>query len=814
MELPPEVYAWMCSLNIIDPFSETKSNQTNTNNLSNYYISEDLLESLFKGEHIDTMILDLQEAYNKYFDNKKDCSIKLSELIFKEKNYPKVSDKIKFENWLIINEALKYFDIKYSYNELNKIVSGNKTVLLKVIKNICNTSKQYLKYTKHDPRTDKKTTTKKGKIGLNLNMNFSNNNNNTNNDNKKNEKKNNNTINTILNITQSSTTNPNQKNYNNLSDNNNLDALITNNNDNISENNNSINNILNNNKNADSFPEITSDSIDIEKISPNKLYEKCTSPLEFFVVSLCKNFKIKPVQAIGLLSNNRHYLSVLCSLGLKNDYAPVKKWLEDLQINFDVLSKLIDKFKIDGIYMSYCIFGTALCSKDLDISVYAIDLINSLFKKYDINKDWLIKYGINSFIFTFIKHKDKIVFFLDNFIELIKKDQKIFFDEIKHRIEEDEEYKTLMYDVFYDIIDVLNRLNNGIFKKSLYEYVLNDLCLHEEKKLTYSCSLLCKIFSVYYEIIDDDLVNKILLYFKKCIRNNIECIYSTPIIQIFILIRSLSKSYNKNGPVLYKFLVNLFIEMFNIIQKREIFLLNFMNFFHRLQQVPVDIFFNPYLKEIKENKNYELCDFSFLNKIVLHPRIELEDLRNIITFLFDVNLENDNYYKRCAILVLENIMKNRLPFIDMNEQQKEDFTILFTDYINNSIDTFMNKMNNYNNFDNNNYINNIKDNRNRVTVDEMFGVSSNNDNNNENENDNKVNEQAVNKYESLEEILEMPYIIMKYSFGNVNLYVQENIIISGKRYYKSYNKLSGILLGMLKNYQDFGNILYEIEQNI
>ena len=796
MEVSPEIYAWMCSLNIIDPLSDRNPNKAKTDSLSNYIIPEDLLECLFKGEYIDTMILDLQEAYNKYFDNKKDCSIKLNELIFKEGNYEKISDKTKLENWKIIKEALKYFDIYYSYNELNKIVNGNKTILLKVITNIFNISSQYLKYTKLDTKNDNKTLTKKNKIGLNLNMNFPNNI--TNSNSKEKLKKNN--SNSLLNISQNS-----QNNSKNLFTNNYLDVLTTNNNDNNSENNYSINNIFNNKiKNTDNnIDEFTDDSIDLDKIYPNTLYEKCTSPLEFYVVSLCKNLKIKPVQAVGLLSNNRHYLSVLCSNGVKNDYSPVKKWLEDLQVNFDILIKLIDKFKNDGVYMSYCIFGTALCSKDLDISVYGVDLINSLFKKYYINKDWLIKYGINSFIFTFIKHKNKAVFFLDNFIELIKKEPKIFFNEIKQRIANDDEYKILIYDLFYDIIDILNKLNNGIFKKIIYEFILNDLCLHEEKKLTYSCSLLCKIFSVYYKIIDDNLVNKIVLYFKKCIRSNLECIYATTITKIFILIKSLSKPYNKNAPILYKILVNLFIDLFDVIQKREVFLKNFMDFFHCLQQVPVDIFFNPYLKELKEKKNYNLCDFSFLNKIVLHPRIELADLRDIINFLIEVNLENNNnYYKRCAILVFENIMSNRLPFIKMNEEQNEDFTNLFMKYINNSIDTFMNKMNNYKITDNSKDISNIKDNENKVTVDEMFGINNN------------INDGVENNNQSLEEILEMSYIIMKYKFGNVNLYVQQKIVICCKRYYKGYKKHSGILLGMLKNYQDFGNILFEIEQNI
>ena len=115
------------------------------------------------------------------------------------------------------------------------------------------------------------------------------------------------------------------------------------------------------------FAQPLTEYVDIEKLSGDILYENCSSTLEFFIVSLCKNFKIKPIQAIGLLSNNRQYLSVMCRSGINGNYITIKKWLEDLQINYDVLLSLIFKYE-DGVYMTYCIIGTALCSKNYDIS--------------------------------------------------------------------------------------------------------------------------------------------------------------------------------------------------------------------------------------------------------------------------------------------------------------------------------------------------------------------------------------------------------------------------------------------------------------
>ena len=89
-------------------------------------------------------------------------------------------------------------------------------------------------------------------------------------------------------------------------------------------------------------------------------------------------------------------------------------------MNIDILLKLIMKYE-DGVYMSYSIIGTALCSKNLDVSIHAIELLFHLYKNFGLNVPWFIKFGINSFIFVFIKHNTKISYFLNAMSEFIIK---------------------------------------------------------------------------------------------------------------------------------------------------------------------------------------------------------------------------------------------------------------------------------------------------------------------------------------------------------------------------------------------------------
>ena len=754
MEVSPDVYAWLTSLNIIDPFSEINENGSNT-----YTISENKVEALFEGHYFDIMILNLQEAYNKYYNNRKNCEPKLKELVFKEKNYPKISSKTRIYNWNVINDALDFFNLKFSKNDLNKILNKNTDALLKIIMKIFNTITKLLKYTKKEYNNIVENKTNKENRNYLPNINWKKNNDDNINKKLNNNSKNNKSFeeeNSILTSNKKELTkkrnNKNSKNNdfkpNSLNEEN-LKDINENNNSEI--NNNSIQDILSSKKPLTEY-------VDITKLSAHTAYEKCETTLEFFIISLCKNFNINPAQSIGLLSNNRQYLSVLCKSGINGNYLTIKKWLEDLQINFDIILKLIMKYE-DGTYMSYCIIGTALCSKNLDVSIYSIDLLSKLYEKVGLNVPWFTKIGINSFIFAFIKHNTKILYFLEAMCNFIKSNEAIFFQEIKNKINTDTEYKTLILDLFPTIIPYSKEIKNDNFK-SLFQKFLLEICLHEEYQLTYSCSILCEIFFYYHENINDDIENKIILFFKKCIRSFSSNTYGAAIAKIFVLVTKISKSYNQYAPGILKCLVALLIEMYDDIIRREIFLENFENFFNEQKQVPLDIFFDPYINKIKSCNNYNICDFTFLWKIIEHPRLEYKDYINIINFLINVSLKND-VFNRCSLFVMEKILNDFYPKL-ANEEQIDNLSQIFISYINKVIETCM-----INNEDN-------------------------------------INNEAF---------LEMSFILTQYDIGKVNNTVKNQIIEYTKYYYNKYRIHSSICLEILKKYEDFSDIIMKIENN-
>ena len=80
MEVTPEIFAWLTSLNIINPFLSFSQDLVN-----DFQIPEKIVSLLFGGKYIDLMIKSLQEAFNKFYNIDDDYSsnlLKLKQLIF------------------------------------------------------------------------------------------------------------------------------------------------------------------------------------------------------------------------------------------------------------------------------------------------------------------------------------------------------------------------------------------------------------------------------------------------------------------------------------------------------------------------------------------------------------------------------------------------------------------------------------------------------------------------------------------------------------------------------------------------------------
>ena len=500
--------------------------------------------------------------------------------------------------------------------------------------------------------------------------------------------------------------------------------------------------------------------LNIDKIDINKNYDDCKSLLEFIILSIAKNMNLNVRQSVALLSNNRKYLKKICINGYLFDFQMIKNWLQDFEGNQELILNLIINSD-DGLNIFYETIGTLLYCKDLDISLKAARLLNLIKNKIRMNWKWFYHEGLSNFIFIFNKEnsyykKD----FLREFVNLISGKNYFFFDEIKKKFYNGE--RKLTYDLLSNIISTSKNMDVD-FTYNLQIFIY-EICLSKTNDISFNLSMLAETFYNFIPT-EEKLVQKILLYFECYIIGNTQNIFSTGIIQLFILMERLGKIRNKYAPQLYKIIVNLFLETYDSVLKREIFLENFEKFFNENQDIPIDIFLEPYLEKINNCHNYALYDFVFLIKIVEHPRIEGKDIFDIIKFILYVCLYSE-IYTRCANLILSLIFENNL--ITKNKNDEESFKSYNISEIENQFVNFINTALEL-------YISNI------YKKEDKF-------------------------------LLETPYEIMSQNFEQVNIRVKNNIINSIKKYRKLIGTNANELLALLWHYDDHDDIMMKLEE--
>ena len=723
MEVTPEMYAWFTSINIINPFLSGEEDQMN-----NFVIPEKTINLLLGGKYMDIILKHLQDSYNKFYKVKMDFTSRMKELKEIEEDQDYISNSVKYTNWHLVGDTLKQFGLNYTEDEIMKVVNGDRDFMFKIIKQIYDLFTKFVKHSNSNNKNKKKNNRIPPKININDNQKIGN-------------------FKRMFTVVPKKNEDAYSKNFDKSSRNTNINLAQLNDTSSMQT--------FNGINNSTLMKKIVQDhTLDINNLDENKSYDDCMSALEFFIISLSKNFDMNPRQSVALLSNNRKYLSIICNKGINGSFKMIKNWLDDLDSNSEVMMGLIRSSK-DGLNIAYGTIGTAICSKDKDIPLQAIKLLNKIYINIGItNWDWLKKEGVDSLMFTLSKNESNRLEVMNFLYEFIRLDLKQFFNILYSKIQTNEKGKVLE---FLECILPISKQLNSLFLKEIQEF-LYDICLNDREDMSFSVSVLADAFYYFYPI-EESLVNKTISYFKECIKNSSMNVFGTAVCQIFNLINRFGKIKNKYAPSLYKNIVLLFLELYDDIYKREFFLENFEKFFNEQQQIPIDILLEPYLTQIKSVQNYNMSDLIFLFKMIEHPRIESYDITEIIQFLLSVCL-NNVIYSRTANLIISLIFEKKIIQKRCTPSDNKEITSQFIDFINNALELFMSS------------INNLED----------------------------------------KAILEMPYDIINEDFPNVNENVHNQIVDCVKEYRRIKKTNCNGLLAMLWNYPDHDEVVLQMEE--
>ena len=139
MEVTPEIFAWLTSLNIINPFVSFSQDLVN-----DFKVPEKTVSLLMGGKYLDIMIQPLQDVYNKFYKINDDYISNLMKLKQIPDGQEYISNSLKYTNWKIIFEVLSHFGLVFTEDDLSLLVNNNKDQLKKIISKIYNTYTKYL----------------------------------------------------------------------------------------------------------------------------------------------------------------------------------------------------------------------------------------------------------------------------------------------------------------------------------------------------------------------------------------------------------------------------------------------------------------------------------------------------------------------------------------------------------------------------------------------------------------------------------------------------------------------------------------------
>ena len=680
MEVTPELYAWLTSMNIIDCVKSLRASD------NAFEVPERTLAAMGGGKYIDRILSSLEESYNKFYKLKLNYTANLVNLKPIDENDDYISNSIKYYNWNLIAESLSHFGLNYTEEDILKITSGDKQALIDVIMKIFTLSNELLKRSNDADNTAVNNNTSK------------------------------------------------------------LDNTIITSNDN--------NKTLSNNPKT-TAPTAAQESINVNTLNPKKNYESCSSLLELFIISLCKNFELKPRQAVALLSNNRKYLSLLCNKGIKGDFSKVTNWLSDIHMNLKLITKMI-RLSPSTITVSLATIGSALCSKNSTISLSSAEIMSTIQMEFGFDWSWLTDEGIDAFLFAIIKHDDIRLNLLNILYDFVRNRLSDFMLELKKRASDVNSLPTIM-NFLSCSLSLMNQLNEKFYNE-LRAFVL-DICLNNAIDKSYAISIIADAWYYFNDDIGSEVKNAIIGYLKTSARVGMSSHSLTAIAKMFHLVIRFGDYKNTNAPPLYKMLVFLLLENFDDETKRECFLLNFEKFFISHPMVPIDILFEPYFKQLKNCSNYALCDLIFIFKMIEHPRLSSYNIIDIIEFVLSVTMHN-LIYARTANLILTLIFEKKLILSKCDDETINEIYKVFIDYIKSVISI---------------YISNLS----------------------------KIEDKAI---------LETAYDILGENINDVNSAVEKDIIEAIRSYRKVKGENSNCLLAMLWGYEDNDAILLQIEE--
>ena len=126
--------------------------------------------------------------------------------------------------------------------------------------------------------------------------------------------------------------------------------------------------------------EIGSDSnLNLRQIDVLKTSEETKTTLEYMIVLLSKNLKLKAKQSAGLLADGNKYLAHILVKGVKGQFEPIQEFFQEVYSSHKHLIKLIQMEESQGSVRTILqAFKPGLLSKNFEVAEWASRVLAKL----------------------------------------------------------------------------------------------------------------------------------------------------------------------------------------------------------------------------------------------------------------------------------------------------------------------------------------------------------------------------------------------------------------------------------------------------
>ena len=439
-----------------------------------------------------------------------------------------------------------------------------------------------------------------------------------------------------------------------------------------------------------------------DEVAQLKQLNQTRSVLEFIIVAICKSMSLNSKQAAALLTDNKKYLIHILTKGLTNkNFEPVIFFYQNILGNIKYFMKLLEINSIaypnqisKNIELSLSTFKPGLLSKNIDVVFICSRLLSKIALECIENNlisaawDWFISPngGLEGCLLCFKKHNDAsevVVTLLNNFGRFHI--YELFTIYLKQFLQNDGAYFTFVSDIlstFSKLRNFADEFEKNNLKGFFLEYILEVSRSPNINERMKSALFLAEIwinFSLYFNSEEENY--RILSIFKTLYKDNNHLVQYTSICQLFRVLLVFASERNVFVPIIYKSLIFNFIEYHHDLAIRELMISNFNHLFKMILSIPVGIMVEPYVKQIQYNLGkyyyFNINDISFLITVARHPRYNIKEAMLTLDVLgkifYDIGKEEE--------MEVEAFKTNTYRGIYFNQVINSLFTMILSRYL-------------------------------------------------------------------------------------------------------------------------------------